>query len=178
MRIISGSFKGKKILEPKDSQTRPLKDLTKESIFNIIKHSNKLNFNLNNSNILDLFSGTGSFGLECISRNSKMITFFENHNEALYVLKKNINSLNVENKCRIIEEDCFEFFKTNKPLKEKVYEITVFFGAFDNDKNGSFLEQIHMESTVLQFNLSFQKQRLSRDTSLCRVQRMKAPNFS
>ena len=41
MRIISGSFKGKKIIEPKDKKTRPLKDLTKESIFNIIRHSNK-----------------------------------------------------------------------------------------------------------------------------------------
>ena len=46
MRIISGSFKGKKILEPKDNKTRPLKDLTKESIFNIIKHSNKFKINL------------------------------------------------------------------------------------------------------------------------------------
>ena len=41
MRIISGSFKGKKIFQPKDTKTRPLKDLTKESIFNIINHSNK-----------------------------------------------------------------------------------------------------------------------------------------
>jgi len=41
MRIISGNFKGKKIIEPKDKKTRPLKDLTKESIFNIIAHSNK-----------------------------------------------------------------------------------------------------------------------------------------
>ena len=46
MRIISGSFKGKKILEPKDINTRPLKDLTKESIFNIISHSNLLKVNL------------------------------------------------------------------------------------------------------------------------------------
>ena len=45
MRIISGFFKGKKILEPKDKQTRPLKDLTKESIFNIINHSNKFKIN-------------------------------------------------------------------------------------------------------------------------------------
>ena len=42
MRIISGIFKGKKIEQPKDKLTRPLKDLTKESIFNIIKHSNLL----------------------------------------------------------------------------------------------------------------------------------------
>ena len=68
MRIISGNFKGKKILEPRDSKTRPLKDLTKESIFNIIKHSNKFSIDLDKSEILDLFSGTGSFGIECLLR--------------------------------------------------------------------------------------------------------------
>ena len=67
MRIISGSFKGKKILEPKDIKTRPLKDLTKESIFNILNHSNKFDIKLENSNILDLFSGVGSFGIESLS---------------------------------------------------------------------------------------------------------------
>ena len=66
MRIISGTFKGKKILEPKDANTRPLKDLTKESIFNIIIHSNKLKVDIKNSFVLDLFSGVGSFGIECI----------------------------------------------------------------------------------------------------------------
>ena len=70
MRIISGYSKGKKILEPKDLSTRPLKDLTKESIFNIITHSNKFTVELIDSNILDLFSGVGSFGLECLSRGS------------------------------------------------------------------------------------------------------------
>ena len=54
MRVISGSFKGKKILEPKDNKTRPLKDLAKESIFNIIEHSNKLNTQIIDSKILDL----------------------------------------------------------------------------------------------------------------------------
>ena len=53
MRIISGTFRGKKILEPKDIKTRPLKDLTKESIFNILSHSNKFKIDLENSNILD-----------------------------------------------------------------------------------------------------------------------------
>ena len=46
MRIISGFFKGKKILQPRDILTRPLKDLAKESIFNIINHSNKIKINL------------------------------------------------------------------------------------------------------------------------------------
>ena len=76
MRIISGLFKGKRILEPKDLKTRPLKDLTKESIFNILIHSNKFNLNLATSNILDLFSGVGSFGIECLSRGVKKVYFF------------------------------------------------------------------------------------------------------
>ena len=90
MRIISGKFKGKKILEPNDLNTRPLKDLTKESIFNIIKHSNKFTINLENSEILDLFSGTGSFGIECISRGAKFVTFVENYSGILPILKKNL----------------------------------------------------------------------------------------
>ena len=83
MRIIAGNFKGKKILEPKDKETRPLKDLTKESIFNIINHSNKFSINLEESNVLDLFSGTGSFGLECLSRKAKYVTFIENYKQIL-----------------------------------------------------------------------------------------------
>ena len=54
MRIISGKFKGKKILEPKDIKTRPLKDLTKESIFNILKHSKKFTIKLENPRKFDL----------------------------------------------------------------------------------------------------------------------------
>ena len=88
MRIISGLFKGKKIIEPNDTKTRPLKDLTKESIFNIIEHSNKLNINLNESIILDLFSGVGSFGIECLSRGAKKVVFIENYTGVLPILKK------------------------------------------------------------------------------------------
>ena len=108
MRIISGNYKGKKILLPKDKLTRPLKDLTKESIFNIIKHSKLLNINLDNSNILDLFSGIGSFGLECLSRGAAYVTFLESYKDVLAVLKKNIDSMNQQNFSRVIEKDIFE----------------------------------------------------------------------
>lgn len=88
MRIISGNFKGKKIYEPKNKSTRPLKDLTKESLFNIIQHSNKFSVQIKNSKVLDLFSGVGSFGLECLSRDASHVTFIENYKEVLPVLKK------------------------------------------------------------------------------------------
>ena len=93
MRIIGGKFKGKKILEPRDKETRPLKDLAKESIFNIINHSNKFSINLEDSYVLDLFSGTGSFGLECLSRQAKHVTFVENYKKILPILKKNLFNL-------------------------------------------------------------------------------------
>ena len=107
MRIISGLFKGKKILSPTDNKTRPLKDLTKESVFNIIKHSNKFNINLSNSYILDLFSGVGSFGIECISRGAKQVIFIENYSQVLSLLKKNLNSLKLNQNYKIIEKDIY-----------------------------------------------------------------------
>ena len=131
MRIISGKLKGKKIIEPKDLNTRPLKDLTKESIFNILIHSNKFSINLLGSNVLDLFSGVGSFGLECLSRGSSNLTFVENYNNVLPVLKKNISNSVYQKNTSIIESDIinnldFKIFKKkfdiifmDPPYKEK-----------------------------------------------------------
>ena len=135
MRIISGSIKGKKILDPKDLNTRPLKDLTKESIFNIIIHSNKFNVSLENSIVLDLFSGVGSFGLECLSRGSSELTFVENYKNVLPILKKNISNLGYQKNSTVIENNIIDNlnFKTftNKfdiifmdpPYKEKALTI-------------------------------------------------------
>ena len=83
MRIISGELKGKKLSEPLDKSTRPLKDMVRESIFNILDHSNKLSTKINNSKVLDLFSGTGSFGIECLSRGAAEVCFFENYHLSL-----------------------------------------------------------------------------------------------
>ena len=131
MRIISGKSKGKKVFEPKDINTRPLKDLTKESIFNIIIHSNKLDLALEKSNVLDLFSGVGSFGLECLSRGSKNVTFVENYNNVLPILKKNILNLGYQDNVLVVEKNIlnqlnfknfnckFDIIFMDPPYKEK-----------------------------------------------------------
>ena len=136
MRIISGSFKGKKILLPKDKLTRPLKDLAKESIFNILKHSKLLNVELESSNILDLFSGVGSFGLECLSRGAKNVTFMESYTDVLTVLKKNIDNLNQQNQTKVIEKDIFAE-NTLKLLNDK-FDI-IFMDPPYKEKKLSFL---------------------------------------
>ena len=133
MRVISGFFKGKKIIEPKDKNTRPLKDLTKESIFNVIIHSNKFSIKLENSKILDLFSGVGSFGIECLSRGAKKVTFIENYKAVLPILKKNLFNLNKNFNYEIVEKDIynestlinlnqkFDIIFLDPPYKKKKY---------------------------------------------------------
>ena len=135
MRIIGGKFKGKKILQPKDKETRPLKDLAKESIFNIINHSNKFKIKIENSTVLDLFAGVGSFGLECLSRGAKHVTFVEKYNGVLPILKSNLNNLNMREKYEIIEEDLisnyflkkiqlkFNIIFLDPPIKKKDCQI-------------------------------------------------------
>ena len=132
MRIIGGIYKGKKILLPKDLSTRPLKDLTKESIFNIIEHSNKFSINLNNSDVLDLFSGTGSFGIECLSRGAKHVFFVEYYKEILPILKKNLIKLKLSDSYKIVEDNIFSNLNFN--TFKKKFDI-IFLDPPFKDKN-------------------------------------------
>ena len=104
MRIISGKLKGKSISFIRSSITRPLKDSVKENIFNIIAHSNLLNINLNKSNILDLYSGVGSFGLECLSRGADKVVFIEKDKIAVTTLNINLKTLSIKEKAKVVNE--------------------------------------------------------------------------
>ena len=77
MRIIAGKLKGRTLLLPQNKITRPLKDRAREGIFNLLTHSNKMSFQFEKSNILDLYAGTGSLGLECLSRQARSVCFIE-----------------------------------------------------------------------------------------------------
>jgi 16S rRNA (guanine966-N2)-methyltransferase len=120
MRIVSGFLKGKKIDFLKSATTRPLRDFVKENIFNIIKHSGLVDVKLENANVLDLYSGIGSFGIECISRGAKKSTFIENDNKALIKLKLNINNLKIEDHTEVFAEKIISFlgrFKGKEKFK-------------------------------------------------------------
>ena len=149
MRIISGELKGRKIFEPPDRTTRPLKDLVKESIFNIVMHSNKISIDLKNSNILDLFSGVGSFGIEALSRGSKYVTFIENYTEVLQILRKNIQKLNLDNKCEIISEDIINMLNFKKLNKK--FELIFLDPPFNEKDINKILLKIY-DSKILKKN--------------------------
>ena len=141
MRIIGGSFKGIKIFETFDKNTRPLKDLVKESILNILKYSKDSKINLNNSLVLDLFSGTGSFGLECISRGAAKVYFFENYDQSIEILHKNIKKLKCENRARVFNKDAFNFFD-NKELKNKKLDLIFLDPPYKEENIKIILENI------------------------------------
>ena len=136
MRIISGSFRGKKIYQPMNDKTRPLKDLVKESIFNIINHSKKFKIDLENANILDMFSGVGSFGIECLSRGVQEVVFVENYQGVIPILKKNLLNLKSVNNYKIIEKD---IYNNNKIVTLNIKFDIIFLDPPFKDKNLSII---------------------------------------
>lgn len=145
MRIISGSLKGKLINFLKNSTTRPLKDTVKENIFNILNHSNLINIEIEESNVLDLYSGVGSFGIECISRGAKKVTFIENNKEAVNILNKNLIKHSIINKTSILKDDINNALKN---LKEERFNIFFLDPPFA-DKN--FVQNIEIIKTNKMF---------------------------
>ena len=113
MRVIGGKLKGKLIHNPTDKTTRPLKDMVRESIVNILEHSRNEKIKFKNDIVLDLFSGSGSFGIECLSRGVKKVYFFENYKPCLKILKKNLNGLELNENSIIREIDAYEISKEN-----------------------------------------------------------------
>ena len=119
MRIISGTLKGRKLNFIKNSNTRPLKDSVRENIFNILIHSSHIKTKIINSNVLDLYSGIGSFGIECISRGAKKVTFIEHDKKASSVLRENLINLSIVDKTKIFIDKIDNVL--NKDINEKFH---------------------------------------------------------
>lgn len=110
MRVISGYLKGRVVEGYNTIGTRPTMDRVKESMFASIQNYT------NNAKVLDLFSGSGSLGIEAISMGAKKCYFVDNGREILNILNKNINNLNIKDKSIIINKDYREallYFKNN-----------------------------------------------------------------
>ncbi len=140
MRVIGGNLKGKKLLIPLDKSTRPLKDMVRESIFNILDHSSKVSKNLNNSKVLDLFSGTGSFGIECLSRGAQEVIFFENYSNSIKILKNNIFNLKLESKTKVFESSAYNLKEAN--LKDEIFDVIFLDPPFKDKKISILIDQI------------------------------------
>jgi len=117
-----------------------LKDMVKESIFNIIEHSKNEFVNLNNAKVLDLFSGTGSFGIECLSRGAKKVIFFENYSNSIEILKKNLDLLKLNKYSKIIEKDIYKISQSKLNLEK--FDIIFLDPPFKDNKINQLIEII------------------------------------
>lgn len=99
MRIIAGSHRGKKLVEYYTPTTRPTTDRVKENVFNLL--SNYVDFK--GIHVLDLFAGTGAYGIECLSRGAEFVHFNDFDLAALNIVKKNIGQ--TWKNCRLTQKD-------------------------------------------------------------------------
>jgi len=103
LRIISGKAKGHKIFSVPGGSTRPITDRAKEALFNIIGND------IINSTFLDLFAGTGSVGIEALSRGAKFAVFIDKNRKAIQTIKKNLSITKLIQNAKIIHTDAFLF---------------------------------------------------------------------
>lgn len=102
MRIISGSAKGRRLKAPPGLNTRPITDMIKEALFNVWGNR------IYEAKMLDLFAGSGSVGIEALSRGAEYVVFVDNSNSAVKVIRENLNHCNFESGFDIYRGDVFQ----------------------------------------------------------------------
>tara|TARA_B100001113_G_scaffold334659_1_gene313498 strand:- start:1806 stop:2342 length:537 start_codon:yes stop_codon:yes gene_type:complete len=108
MRVLAGKYKSKLIQTIDDPLTRPMMSKVRESVFN------SLQFNIENKNILDLYAGSGSLGIESLSRGANFVTFVENSNNCINILKQNLSHFEINYKITKSNVDKFLDTSLNK----------------------------------------------------------------
>src|SRR5579863_7653017 len=107
MRIIAGEFRGRILLPPEGDVTRPITDRVKQSLFDILTPD------IEGAIVLDLFAGTGSMGLESLSRGAKHAGFFEADRSALSRLRQNLATLKIDPaQATVHAGDLFRYFES------------------------------------------------------------------
>jgi 16S rRNA (guanine966-N2)-methyltransferase len=109
VRIIAGEFRGRRLLPPDTDVTRPITDRVKQSLFDIVTPV------LEDAVVYDCFAGTGSMGLESLSRGAKSATFFEMDRSAIKRLTANIATLGVQSRSTILPGDVFKRAMDRRP---------------------------------------------------------------
>src|SRR5688500_15868933 len=112
MRIIAGEHRGRRLLPPAGDQTRPVTDRVKQSIFDVLSPR------IEGAIVYDCFAGTGSFGLESLSRGATHATFFEAHRGTIDRLRQNIDLMRLTDQTIIVTVDCFAHLAKAMPARK------------------------------------------------------------
>jgi len=117
MRIIAGQHRGRNLVTVRDHSVRPTTDRAKQTIFDIL--SNRLDFD--GIEVLDLFAGSGSLGLEAISRGARQVTFVDKSPQSLQVLETNVRTLGCSEQCTSYAADVFWYLKNARRSFDLVF---------------------------------------------------------
>jgi 16S rRNA (guanine966-N2)-methyltransferase len=104
MRIVAGKFRGRAIAAPDHDGLRPTSDRVRESVFNILSHG-IADFELHGARVIDLFAGTGAFGLEALSRGASYCLFVEDNADARALIRTNVEAFGLTGETRIFRRD-------------------------------------------------------------------------
>ena len=127
MRIIAGTYKGRKLYSPRGSWLRPTTDRVKTYIFD------KIGFAIKKSRVLDLFAGSGSLGIEALSRGATHATFVDNSKRSIDIIKNNLSIINNPENVDIIYSDVNRFLKS-KDEEHDQYDIIFADPPYDLNK--------------------------------------------
>lgn len=103
MRIVGGEFRGRPLASPRSDSIRPTTDRTREALFNVLSHSYA--DKLAGARVLDLFAGTGAFGLEAMSRGASYCVFIEESAEGRGLIRTNVETLGLQGRTKIFRRD-------------------------------------------------------------------------
>ena len=135
MRIISGKFGGRTIKFPNSKLVRPTTDKVKESLFNYLVHS----IDFDGIKVCDIYAGSGSLGLEALSRGAAEVHFVEKDFHVEKTLEANISSLEAKNECKIFRMEAVKFSRISEHDK---YDLILADPPFFKDDVHSLVDNL------------------------------------
>lgn len=115
MRVITGSARGRRLLELKGMETRPTTDRVKEGIFSALQ------FDIEGARVLDLFAGTGQLGIECLSRGAESAMFVDMRGDAAALVKKNLALTGLSGQARVVNGNALDFISRTSERFDLVF---------------------------------------------------------
>ena len=117
MRVITGEAKGRRLKAPKTMGTRPIIDRVKTALFDILSNE------VEDARFLDLFAGTGSVGIEALSRGAAQATFIEMSYPILKLIRENLQTTGLADRAEVLRADAFKFLQAQAANPQRTYDI-------------------------------------------------------
>ena len=136
MRITGGQSKGRTLASPKGMDIRPTTDKVREAIFNIIGQD------MSGLYVLDLFAGTGIFGIETLSRGAQHAVFVDNSQQALKLIRKNLVTCGFENSGTVLKRDLKKSATLSHPVLQQRFDLLFLDPPYRKDMLIPLLEKI------------------------------------